>query len=108
MLFACGNELVQSKTPIIILKAKTGQVLDQQSVERITKIVEDYYHLKSGTAKYSQIKVEPAMINKGLPQELIVYRFYRDQYLFETDRIIIDENFSIVRVEKNIQEKTQP
>lgn len=108
MLFACGNGLVQSKTPIIILKSNTGQVLAPQSAERVTKMVEDYYRLKSDTASYSQIKVEPVKINKGLPQEIIVYRFYRDQYLFEMDRVIIDENFSIVRVEKNIQEQTQP
>jgi len=102
VLFACSG-MAQQKIPVIILESETGQPLDQESAKRIVELVTDYYQLQSESCPYFQLKVEPGNLIKGLPRELVIYRFYRDMYLFETDRLFIDENFSVVRVEKKIQ-----
>ncbi|MDA8137649.1 MAG: hypothetical protein M0036_03255 [Desulfobacteraceae bacterium] len=101
-LFAgCG--MAHQKIPVIILNPETGPRLDPRSAERIVKLVRDYYRLDSESSRYFQLKVEPGDLVKGIPRELLVYRFYRDVYLYETDRLIIDKNFSVLRVDKNIQ-----
>ncbi len=102
ILFACSG-MAEQKIPVIILKSETGQPLDQQYARRIVELVTDYYQLESESSPYFQIKVEPENLIKGFPRELVIYRFYRDMYLFETDRLVIDENFSVVRIEKKIQ-----
>lgn len=95
--------MAQQKIPVIILKSEAGQPLDQESARRIVELVTDYYQLESESCPYFQIKVEPDNLIEGLPRALVIYRFYRDMYLFETDRLIIDENFTVARIEKKIQ-----
>ena len=91
-----------TQIPIVILQSD-AMVLNDQLTNRTVKLITEYYNLESNLARYLKIKVKPSRILDGVLREVIVYRLFRDQYLYETDRLFIDETFTVVREEKNIK-----
>ena len=91
-----------SQVPIVILKNRCDGAMELPS-DRIVQLIAEYYGSDILSRNYLKIKVQPYSFENGLPRELIVYRLLRDKYHYETDRLFVDESFSVLREEKNIQ-----
>lgn len=94
--------LTETQVPIVILKNDCDGAIVPPS-DRIVQLITNYYGHEDIARNYLKIKVQPNSFKNGLPQELIVYRLFRDKYHYETDRLFVDESFAVVKEEKNIQ-----
>lgn len=92
-----------TQIPIVILKSETVQYISDQLANRTVQLITDYYNLDEYSERYLKIKVKPGNFHNGLPRELIVYRLHRERYLYETDRLFVDDNYSVTKEEKNIK-----
>lgn len=101
LMLACYGP-ASSQVPIIILKSEPANYINDQLTNRTVKLITDYYNLDVNSYRYLKIKVRPDSFQNGLPRELIVYRLHREKYFYETDRLFVDETFSVVKEEKNI------
>ncbi|MDA8139581.1 MAG: hypothetical protein M0036_13105 [Desulfobacteraceae bacterium] len=94
--------LNEAQVPIVILKDHFDGQTNPPS-DRIVQLITDHYGSESIAKNYLKIKVRPDCFKNGLPQELIVYRLFRDKYYYEADRLIVDETFAVIGEEKNIR-----
>jgi hypothetical protein len=92
-----------TQVPIVILKSEGLQHINDKLANRTVQLITDYYNLDENSERYLKIKVRLDRFHNGFPRELIVYRLYRERYLYETDRLFIDENFTVIKEEKNIK-----
>lgn len=85
--------------PPIVFIPKTCQAFSAGEKQRIADSVKRYFCSDTDDSPYSSIKIK-CLASKDTFHGMTVYLLYRDKYLFETYKLILDNRFRIVEGQK--------